>query len=298
MSALRGLANPKVIAALVTIMSAAGTSEAGGLFDFIKKNVSETEQVSNWSQQQDIPNWVKQFEKEQKDESQKSLKITFNGKNYAVGYAELGNDRNPNMAKTIADHRAMVAGGSVLEKRYLGMNPSGNQCLYSLFEIRNLKEAANKTNILYIVHPDAVLEQTSKMDYIKSFIDKLDKAINGFSGQVIITKLDKSAAKASPENKEAFDYVKTFMDRAKSKSNVNVIEEKRSRENPLGKGAMDSLIDSLYLEDKLGKIILGGTFTCDYIDMCVDETKAALFREYGPEHVSVDSSITLKAGIV
>lgn len=43
---------------------------------------------------------------------------------------------------------------------------------------------------------------------------------------------------------------------------------------------------------------LGGTFTCDYVVMCVDETKASLLKEYGPEHVSVDSTITLKSGIV
>jgi RecA/RadA recombinase len=162
--------------------------------------------------------------------------------------------------------------------------------------LRRIAESLGKIDVLYVVHPDSVLEQTYKIDYVKSFIDKIQAAIDSFKGIVLVTQLDSSAAHQTKE--EAYTYVKRFMDEIKSNSKVTVIEENRRKmDTPLGTGAMSKVIDDMFLKGTIGKIILVGAFTCDKgYKMCVDDTYASLVHEYGPEHIVKDPNLILKSG--
>ncbi len=155
-----------------------------------------------------------------------------------------------------------------------------------------------KQKVLYIVHPDSILEQHTHIDHVKPYLDKIDKAISGFNGPVIISKLGTPYPDRDDKKlKQGIDYVKTFMGEKKQNPKVSVISEKRVRDL-LGKNAMAEFLDDFFLNEELDEIILGGAFTCDNSAMCVDDTYKALVKEYGKEIVKKDPKLILKAGPV
>jgi len=77
------------------------------------------------------PDWVKSFEKSAQGNSGS---IQVDGKDYAVGkYKQPKNERDPGLAKDMADNLARQAGGKDLIKRYFGNDAQGNTAMFSLF---------------------------------------------------------------------------------------------------------------------------------------------------------------------
>ena len=150
------------------------------------------------------------------------------------------------------------------------------------------------TKILYVVHPDSILEQSVDIRHVKPFLDKLSNAIKSFSGIVIVTKIPSYSYNKTAEG---FAYAEKFMASIKGNPKVIVVDEKRAK-GALGTEAMSKYIDDLFLKGELDKITLAGCFTCTYSTMCLDETYSALVREYGSDKVEIDQSLTMKAGPV
>lgn len=168
-----------------------------------------------------------------------------------------------------------------------------------------LNKVAQGQKVLYIVHPDSILEQSRHIDHVKPFLDKLRDAVSSFPGAVLVTKLEseflnnllKNPEQDAPEEfKQGDAYVKSFMDWIYTKARV--IVETRTMDKPLGAGPMGQVLDDMFLNDQIEKIILGGCFVCDRFDMCVNGTYNALVREYGPEKVEIDPNLTMKSGLV
>ena len=161
--------------------------------------------------------------------------------------------------------------------------------------------ATTREEVLYLVHPNSILEQSAHIQHVKPFIDKLLKKISGFRGQIIVSNLSRDIPRARynrPELKEGIKYVDKFMDELKGKNNVTVVTESSDMANPLGRKA-GKILDDLFLENRLGKITLGGCFTGHKnTTMCVEETKKTLAKEYGEDKVEMDKSLTMKAGPV
>ena len=172
---------------------------------------------------------------------------------------------------------------------------------------------AHSKKILYIVHPDSIIEQEVNIRYVKPFLDRLMNAINTFDGEVIVSRLsrggwmyeslkeDLDEAIGTPKEKfyrerfEGGEYIKKFMKEIKGKAKI-ILDDSPLREE-LGRSAMNDSLDESYLNGNISEIILGGCFHSKYDNMCVDDTFRNLKREYG-NIIKIDFGITLDAGPV
>ena len=184
------------------------------------------------------------------------------------------------------------------------------------------KLAEPEIDILYLVHPNSILEQTQDIKYIKPWIDEWRSAVNSFNGIVIASSLVRGKVRPkghyleysrpgpndleniigddaiSNRKREGIKLVNEFMEELSNASNVFVFEENDSSGNStLGGPAMKEKIDDLFLEDRLGKIIVGGCFICSYATMCVAHTLDNLNKNY-PDKVEVNRLLTIQAGVV
>jgi hypothetical protein len=160
------------------------------------------------------------------------------------------------------------------------------------------KLATEKKNILYIVHPTSILEQTKDIRHVKPFLDKLESKINNFDGLVLISILKRNLAYANEpvHFKLGEEYCNKFIDKVKSKSNIFIMEDGNTRPL-LGQPLMEKYIDNLYLEDQLGIITIGGCFaSAKPWVMCVEDTINNMAVQYGPGHTKVDNSIVMVPG--
>jgi hypothetical protein len=101
---LKSLADPKVIMALITLMGAFNTVDAGKLRDRINQNKGQQEQAQ--VKPQEAKNaWAKEFIKQ--DPEEKAAIITIGNDTFAVGAYDMGeSDRDPNFAVTLSTNRA------------------------------------------------------------------------------------------------------------------------------------------------------------------------------------------------
>lgn len=156
--------------------------------------------------------------------------------------------------------------------------------------------AGGKEDVLYLVHPNAILEQSPHIGHVKPFIDKLRRVVGSFRGKVIVTVLDREFSEGAytrREFKDGIGYVGEFMGWLKGK--VDLIVEDSGDSSGLGRKA-GRLLDDMYLEGRLGKVILGGCFLG--AGMCIERTRGNLIREYGEDRVEVRGDISMKAGQV
>lgn len=163
----------------------------------------------------------------------------------------------------------------------------------SLFAI-----ASNGTvDVLYVVHPTSILEQHPDIRHVKPFLDKVRSRILSFDGIVIVSLLGRKFNRIlwdKPTQIQGIEYVDKFIENLPSE--VIVVDD--PSDSPLGSKAMEKILDDLFLSDRLGKIIVGGCFDCLWMNMCVNDTINVLSEQYGSDKVTMDSSITLKAGPV
>ena len=101
---LKSLADPKVIMAIITLMGAFNTADAGKLRDRINKDHKQQEQIQ--VKPQEAKNaWAKEFLKLNPEE--KAAIITIGNETFAVGAYDIGeSDRDPNFAVTLSTNRA------------------------------------------------------------------------------------------------------------------------------------------------------------------------------------------------
>jgi hypothetical protein len=154
-----------------------------------------------------------------------------------------------------------------------------------------------KKDLLYIVHPNSIAEQSSNPEYVKTYLDNVSSAIKSHNGPVIVTYLKRSVHDFW--EKEA-PYASQWLKSLKGLSNVKLFEELGDMEAyQLGSTPMKEMIDDLYLNDELGSITVGGCFTGhSKITMCVDSTFKALKHEYSDIPIKIRPDITRKAGPV
>ena len=121
MRGIKTVTDPKVILAIIALMGAFQTADAGALMDRIRGSDSQQQE-----QVQQAPDWVQQFEKSGQGNSGT---IKMDGKEFAVGMYKMGpNEPDPNMALKMADNRARQAGGTEIVKRHIG-----GGAMFSLF---------------------------------------------------------------------------------------------------------------------------------------------------------------------
>jgi len=110
---LRGLADPKILLAALTMFMSAGTTEAGPILDLLKARAKQQEQAqpqTQQAQQTKAPEWVNLFEKADKG-PQKDARfgtgaiINFQGKSYRVGQGE---NKDYQKARSLAENAARM----------------------------------------------------------------------------------------------------------------------------------------------------------------------------------------------
>lgn len=159
---------------------------------------------------------------------------------------------------------------------------------------------SNKVNVLFIVHPNSILEQHQSIKHVEPFLNKIKNAIDSFDGLIIVTDLGRAKYEISTSNQDMIkgvDFVKSFMEELKENPKVKYITDGSTSED-LGMGAMKEHLDDLFIKDKIGDIIVGGCFDCKHAKMCVRDTYNNLVDQYGSDKVSIDASITAQAGRV
>jgi hypothetical protein len=192
-----------------------------------------------------------------------------------------------------------------VDRARAAMIPQSSQELEKFYERvrgRTVKAADVTTpvDVLYVVHPETILEQLPHIKHVRPFLEKLRSKVSSWPGPVIVSRVNKLYAykdSTDPDwRREAFEYVDSFLDSMKG-DNVTVVTEDRSDPKGIGREA-GKVLDDLYLQGRLGKVYVTGCFrgTTNVPVMCVERTVQVLEREYGPEHVEVDNSLTMKAG--
>lgn len=158
-----------------------------------------------------------------------------------------------------------------------------------------------KINILYLVHPSSITEQSKDERYVKPYLDKWSAAINSFDGIVIVTllkrKVDYESFGSQALERKGCPPVENFVAQLKGNSKVILLSEPDNNASLLGNAAMKEKIDDLFLEDRLGTITLAGCFDCGHWKMCVHHTFDNLEKNY-PGQVLLDENLTVLAGPV